>query len=126
MSETSPSASLDRPDAEHASGPRYRVWGPLPEEVALRAEQGAVFVRRSYDGLGRAVLVVGDQGYLVRYEALKRRTWQWRETGDVRREFGPGQVAAACRYFNSIALSPGYIGQPRVEPGGDDEPGGAG
>jgi hypothetical protein len=55
-------------------------------------------------------------GYLVRHEAFRTGYWEWRETTNIRREFGPDAAAAACRYFNSLSLSPGYLGPTLVEP----------
>ena len=94
---------------------RYRVRGPLPEETAVNAESGTVFVRNSYDRRSRAFLVVSDEGYRVWHEGFKSAYWEWRETPHIRRSFAPGEGAAACRYFNSLALSPGYQGPARVE-----------
>ena len=94
---------------------RYRVRGPLPAETVANAESGTVFVRTSFDQRSRALLAVSDEGYLVRHEGFKNAYWEWRETVNIRRSFEPGQGAAACRYFNSLALSPGYQGPVRVD-----------
>ncbi len=94
---------------------RYRVRGPLPEETAANAESGTVFVRYSFDQRSRAFLEVSDEGYLVRHEGFKSAYWEWRETANIRRFFPPGEGGAACRYFNSLALSPGYQGPVRVD-----------
>ena len=95
--------------------PRYRVRGPLPVETVANAESGTVFVRTSFDQCSRAFLEVGDERYLVRHEGFKKAYWAWRETPEIRRVFGPGEGTAACRYFNSLALSPGYQGPARVD-----------
>ena len=94
---------------------RYRVRGPLPAETVANSESGTLFVRTSFDQRSRAVLEVSDAGYLVRHEGFKNAYWEWRETVNIRRSFGPGEGAAACRYFNSLALSPGYQGPVRVD-----------
>jgi hypothetical protein len=94
---------------------RYRVRGPLSPDTAENAESGTVFVRTSFDHRSRAFLEVIDEGYVVRFEAFKRAWWQWAEDVDVRREFGAGEGALAGRYFNSLALSPGYRGPVNLE-----------
>jgi hypothetical protein len=94
---------------------RYRVRGPLPRDAAENAESGTVFVRTSFDHRSRAYLEVSDVGYMVRFEAFKRAWWQWAEDPDVRREFAAGEGALAGRYFNSLALSPGYRGPVNIE-----------
>ena len=89
---------------------RYRVRGPLHEEVVANAESDTVFVRTSFDQSSRAFLAVSEDGYVIRFEGFKKAFWEWRDERSVRRTFGPGEAAAACRYFNSLALSPGYRG----------------
>jgi hypothetical protein len=93
----------------------YRVRGPLALDAAENAESGTVFVRTSFDHLSRAYLEVSDVGYVVRFEAFKRAWWQWSEEADVRRAFAAGEGALAGRYFNSLALSPGYRGPVSIE-----------
>ena len=94
---------------------RYRVRGPLAVDVARNAEPGTVFTRTSYDGRSRAFLEVSDEGYLVHHEGFKTAYWEWRETEDVRRSFKSEDGEAACQYFNSLVLSPGYRGPVRLD-----------
>src|SRR5919202_2918925 len=93
---------------------RYRVRGPLDEELAENAESGTVFERVSFDHRSRAFLEVSDDGYCVWFEGFKNAWWTWQEVPEVRRTFGTTEAAAACRYFNSLALSPGYRGPARI------------
>jgi hypothetical protein len=97
------------------SGRRFRVRGPLTTDAVVNAKPGTTFVRTSFDHRSRAFLEVGDEGYLVRYEGFKKVPWEWAEVLDVRRIFQVDAGKAACRYFNSLALSPGYLGPARLE-----------
>jgi hypothetical protein len=110
-----PGAEPERTADLMTSELRYRVRGALPAETAVNAEAGTVFVRPSFDQRSRALLVVSDEGYLVRFEGFKKAYWEWRDVSEVRREFPLGQGEAACRYFNYLALSPGYQGPARVD-----------
>ena len=101
-----PERALDTTTSKH----RYRVRGPMPTDAVVNAKPGTTFVRTSFDHRSRAVLEVGELGYLVRYQAFRKTSWEWAETPHVRRAFAPNAGEAACRYFNSLALSPGYKG----------------
>jgi hypothetical protein len=96
-------------------GRRFRVRGPLAPEAVVAAKPGTTFVRTSFDHRSRAFLEVGDEGYLVRYEGFRKTPWEWAEALDVRRAFPASAGETACRYFNSLALSPGYVGPARLE-----------
>ncbi len=93
----------------------FRVRGALAESALADARVGTVFVRDAFDLRSRAVLEVGDAGFVVRHEGFKKMSWTWRETPDVRRTYDAEESHLACRYFNSLLLSPGYLGPTRID-----------
>ncbi len=97
-------------------GRRYRVRGPLPIEALEGATAGDTFVRTSYDNRSRAYLRVTGDGYLVQFEGFKKTPWRWTEVADVEKSFSRDEVEGACENYNTLALSPGYIGPSKVEP----------
>jgi hypothetical protein len=108
-------AATTQPDTS-SPGQRFRVRGRLASDKVLESQPGIVFVRTSYDQRSRSVLERTEHGYQVRHEAFRTGYWEWRETTNIRREFSADQGEAACRYFNSLSLSPGYLGPTLVEP----------
>lgn len=106
---------MDQPVDLMTTELRYRVRGPLDRATVHNAESGTLFVRTGFDQRTRAYLVVTDDGFDVRFEAFKRAYWEWQDVPVIHRSFPAGQSAAACRYFNSLALSPGYKGPALVE-----------
>ena len=96
--------------AKSQSSPRFRVRGPLQSTAVTGAPVGTRYVRTSFDQRSRATLEVQDETLHVWHEAFGKSAWQWRETPRVRREFPRHEPDAAVAYFNSLALSPGYLG----------------
>jgi hypothetical protein len=92
----------------------FRVDGPLPESALAEPAPGTVFVRMAFDMRARALLERVPGGFVVRHEGFKRPSWVWRETEVARRAYGASEATLACRYFNSLLLSPGYQGTARV------------
>ena len=97
------------------AAPCFRVRGALPESALAEAAPGTAFVRTAFDQRSRAFLEVGPVGFTVRHEGFKKTQWGWREAPEVRRAYDDEEADLACRYFNSLLLSPGYLGPTRVD-----------
>lgn len=98
-----------------SSAPRYRVRGVLPESALADASPGTVFERTAFDLRARVLLEAVPEGFVVRHEGFKKMAWEWRETEEARRTYDAEEWDLACRYFNSLLLSPGYRGTSRVD-----------
>ena len=94
---------------------RYRVRGPLSESAVTAAPVGTSFVRTAFDQRSRATLDVVPAGFVVRHEGFKKGAWAWVETAEARRTYDGEESDLACRYFNALLLSPGYLGPVRVD-----------
>ena len=88
----------------------------MAESALAEVGPGTVFVRASFDQRARATLEVTADGFMVRHEGFNKQPWAWEETPEVRRIYDAEQADVACRYFNSLLLSPGYLGPVRLEP----------
>jgi|SRR5712692_4916038 len=99
----------------------FRVRGALPESALAEASVGTAFVRDAFDLRSRAILEVVAGGFTVRHEGFKKVTWSWRETTEARRTYDDEEADLACRYFNSLLLSPGYQGPARIDQAAERE-----
>ncbi|SRR5216684_8179068 len=98
-----------------SSSGRYRVVGVLPESALADVRPGTVFERMAFDLRARVLLEAVPGGFVVRHEGFKKIGWEWRETDEARHSYDAEEWDLACRYFNSLLLSPGYRGTSRFD-----------